>query len=476
MRPKNPFAVACFTCLAFAAFAVPSLAQGTPIFTEDQKILASDGEAGDWFGFIGPSGLHDDLLIVGATDVDGSGGTDSGAAYIFRFNGSDWVEEAKIYPSDGTTDGYFGWNVAIYDNVAVVSATEDADPDNSHSAVYVYRFDGQDWIYEAKFIGDEDGSGTFGKSLAAQEDLIFIGDTGDYSYIPHSGSVSVYRYTDGEWVFEQKVYGSINQSYVSSKAWSIGADGERLIIGMNMFTLTPDIYAWVSINKYNGTEWVLEADLRGPEYSQIMGFGRAVDIESNVAVVGCPDDGSERYRGSVYIYRSSGAPDNEWVEEVVLAPADLQNNDFFGDQVVLADENTIIVQAGGHELAGYGRSTLYVYRYIDEEWVETGRLTTSSQGDFFGIVGGVSLAAEGTHVVVGSPREDNQNGVDAGSAFYYDLSCIGDFDNDRDVDQSDLGILLASYGVDDGGDVDGDGDTDQADLGLLLANYEEVCP
>jgi hypothetical protein len=47
----------------------------------------------------------------------------------------------------------------------------------------------------------------------------------------------------------------------------------------------------------------------------------------------------------------------------------------------------------------------------------------------------------------------------------------GDLDGDGDVDQSDLGILLASYLVDDGGDVDGDGDTDQSDLGILLANY-----
>ncbi|MCK4873177.1 MAG: beta-propeller fold lactonase family protein [Phycisphaerales bacterium] len=47
----------------------------------------------------------------------------------------------------------------------------------------------------------------------------------------------------------------------------------------------------------------------------------------------------------------------------------------------------------------------------------------------------------------------------------------GDLDGDGDVDQADLGILLAAYGIDDGGDCDGDGDTDQADLGILLANY-----
>ncbi len=47
----------------------------------------------------------------------------------------------------------------------------------------------------------------------------------------------------------------------------------------------------------------------------------------------------------------------------------------------------------------------------------------------------------------------------------------GDIDRDGDVDQSDLGLLLIAYEINDGGDIDGDGDTDQADLGLLLINY-----
>jgi hypothetical protein len=47
----------------------------------------------------------------------------------------------------------------------------------------------------------------------------------------------------------------------------------------------------------------------------------------------------------------------------------------------------------------------------------------------------------------------------------------GDLDGDGDVDLADLGILLASFEVDDGGDLDGDGDTDLSDLGILLANF-----
>ena len=54
--------------------------------------------------------------------------------------------------------------------------------------------------------------------------------------------------------------------------------------------------------------------------------------------------------------------------------------------------------------------------------------------------------------------------------------CPEDLNDDGQIDQADLGQLLAAYNSDDGGDIDGDGDTDQADLGQLLAAYGESCP
>ncbi|HUU85060.1 MAG TPA: hypothetical protein VM243_16285, partial [Phycisphaerae bacterium] len=50
-------------------------------------------------------------------------------------------------------------------------------------------------------------------------------------------------------------------------------------------------------------------------------------------------------------------------------------------------------------------------------------------------------------------------GIDAFSVSAYDCEsvCVGDLDGDDDTDQGDLGVLLASYGLDDGGDLDGDG-------------------
>jgi FG-GAP repeat len=470
MLPSRSLAATGFACLALSAAAAVSHAQDTPIFIEDQKILASDGAAGDHLGRLGSSGLHNDLLIVGAPRVDGPSGEDSGAAYIFRFNGSEWVQETKLEPADGTVDGYFGKSVAIHTDFAVVGCYKDADPSNYKGGVYIYRFDGQDWTLEEKFIGDEDSSPTFGQSLAAHEDLLFLGDLndgiGDYS----TGAVSIYRYVNDEWVFEQKTYG-VDLLGSFQEAWSIATDGDRLIIGNDDYIGPSDHESWVCILHYDGIEWVIEDECTDYALPQEAWYGRAVDIEGSVAVVGSADNGTGLYRGSVYVYRFSGPPNNEWVEEAVLVPADVQDNDFFGEQVVLADENTIIAEAMGHEAPGYGQSTLYVYRYIDQAWALTGKLTGANTADTFGQLGTAFLAAESGKVVTGAPLDD-QIGTNAGSAFYYSLSCPADLSGDGFIDQSDLGILLASYAVDAGGDIDGDGDTDQADLGLLLAAYD----
>ncbi|MFO0836937.1 MAG: hypothetical protein U1D55_00300 [Phycisphaerae bacterium] len=54
--------------------------------------------------------------------------------------------------------------------------------------------------------------------------------------------------------------------------------------------------------------------------------------------------------------------------------------------------------------------------------------------------------------------------------------CPGDANGDRIVDESDLGLLLASWYRLPDGDVNGDDLTDESDLGLVLANWLRVCP
>ena len=73
-----------------------------------QKLTASDG--GGWFGY--SVSLDGDYILVGARQGNGPV-TNTGTAYVFKLIGSTWIEQQKIYASDGENDDMFGESVSI---------------------------------------------------------------------------------------------------------------------------------------------------------------------------------------------------------------------------------------------------------------------------------------------------------------------------------------------------------------------------
>ena len=69
-------------------------------WTQQAKLLASDGEAGEQFGYY--VSLDGDTALIGA-DMDDDNGVDSGSAYIFTRTGTTWTQQAKLLASDGAS-------------------------------------------------------------------------------------------------------------------------------------------------------------------------------------------------------------------------------------------------------------------------------------------------------------------------------------------------------------------------------------
>jgi len=77
-------------------------------------------------------------------DNSGDSVTDSGAAYIFKNDGSDnWTEVANYHASDAQNTDWFGSAVSISDNYAVVGAYyEDGgagDTASNAGAAYIFN-------------------------------------------------------------------------------------------------------------------------------------------------------------------------------------------------------------------------------------------------------------------------------------------------------------------------------------------------
>jgi hypothetical protein len=100
---------------------------------DETKLLASDGAAGDFFGY--SLSVSGDKAIVGAY-IDADNGLNSGSAYIFNWNGSSWIE-TKLLASDGAAADYFGFDVTISGDTAIVGAKEDADNGSKSGSAYI---------------------------------------------------------------------------------------------------------------------------------------------------------------------------------------------------------------------------------------------------------------------------------------------------------------------------------------------------
>ena len=99
-------------------------------------------------------------VIAGARNADHSV-TDGGAAYIFTYNGTSWDTGVKIVASDAQTSDYFGYSVSMSSDgtkVAVGAYYEDAGGAEA-GAAYVFIYNGTAWVQQAKLVASDPGGG-----------------------------------------------------------------------------------------------------------------------------------------------------------------------------------------------------------------------------------------------------------------------------------------------------------------------------
>jgi len=347
------------------------------------KLTASDGMQYDRFGTsISVSG---EVCIVGAPDHDPNGER-SGSAYIFQFIDSNWVQQEKLVPSDNSSYDYFGESVFIDGNRCIVGAPGDDDNGNGAGSAYVFSFDGNNWIEEDKLLASDEiiGHG-FGESVSLsgdtcivaaengacifrlvgsnwiEEEILTMSDriggyyelsvsvSGSVCVVGNdeddneigSGSAYIFRFDDPNWILEQKLFASDRTSN-DCFGNSVSIDGDVCIIG-----------AWrqnagfgsAYVFHFDGSSWIEKAKLAAADVIWEGSFGCSVSIRGDVCIVGAyqDDDNGER-SGSAHIFRFTGS---EWIHENKLLPANGSENDLFGWSVC-ADTDIVAVGARGY--------------------------------------------------------------------------------------------------------------------------------
>jgi hypothetical protein len=104
-------------------------------------LLASDGAAGDWFGTC--VSLDGDTALIGSVLDDDNGGN-SGSAYVFTRTGTTWTQEAKLLASDGAANDQLGCWVSLDGDTALIGAPFDDDNGKDSGSAYVFTKGGID--------------------------------------------------------------------------------------------------------------------------------------------------------------------------------------------------------------------------------------------------------------------------------------------------------------------------------------------
>ena len=147
---------------------------GSGQWIQEQKLVASDGDDNDIFGW--SVSLDGDVALIGAYADEVGPLFGAGSAYVFRFNGSQWVQEQKLTASDGLTGDFFGWSVSLQGDLALIGAILDDDYANGSGSSYIFTFDGKQWNETAKLRYEAvQGVHAFGVSVATDGEHVIVG-------------------------------------------------------------------------------------------------------------------------------------------------------------------------------------------------------------------------------------------------------------------------------------------------------------
>jgi len=436
---KNKFIL----LVLFFSYCIFSYAQ----WSDMTKVVSGDRAISDFFGR--SVAISGDYALVGSQydDEDANGGNpleDAGAAYIFKREGTTWVQQQKLVASDRAATDYFGYTVALEGDYAVISAVSS---NNNGGSVYVFKKNGEVWQQQQKIIASDTSNGdVFGASVDISGNTIIIGahfnstDSNGGNYIGASGSAYVFVRDGNIWLQQQKLVAS-DRAFDDRFGFGVSISGEYAVVsayyededenGENPLTDAGSAY----IFKRNGNIWSQQQKIVNADRQAGDNFGTSVSMDGEYLIVGASfaaldanGENSLPLAGSAYIYVKNG---DNWEQQQKITASDRSFYAQYGCSVSIKNNKAIVgaIWAVGKDGAIFAGSAYAYKREENDTWIEQQKIVTiddSSTNDSFGC----SVDLSDNYIIVGAQYEaEDANGenplTDAGSAYIY-KSCETD--------------------------------------------------
>jgi hypothetical protein len=317
-------------------------------YTQQAKLLASDGGADDHFGTSVSINSTGNILVVGSNFAAVGSNLYQGAAYVFTRSGTTWTQRAKLTASDGTANNFFGASVAINAVGNYIAITS-----YGSTSAYIYTGSGVTWTQQAKV--------TPSVVLVGQQNLA-LNSAGDYLVVTNS----VYKRTGTTWALEQTIAAPIGSSIYFGWSTAINDTGDCIAISdWNSTATTITSAGAVYMYSRTGTTWTLQQKLNAivPTTGDSFGYAVSMTPDANTIMIGAigydPLDPAINNAGSVYIFDKIGST---WTQQQILLAGNRVAGDGFGYTVdINSDRSTLVIGAPYTDSPVADRGTAYIF-------------------------------------------------------------------------------------------------------------------
>ncbi len=392
------------------------------VWGEVDKLTASGPQAGDYFGF--PVAVSEDVIVVGARMED-DGGTDAGAAYVFQDDAEDWRETTKNTASDASSVSWFGCSAAVSGDVLVVGAKRKAS-DTGAAYVFHRMQDGTDaWGEVVKLTGSDAATGDyFGNAVAVAGDVIVVGANHHDAGGSDTGAAYVYQRMEGG----DDAWGEVIKLTASDAAandqfgFAVAVSGDVIVVGAPYdSSYAGAVYVFQRMDG-GADAWGEAAKLTASDAGSNDFFGWSVGVSGDVIVAGAwSEDAGGQNAGAAYVFqRMQGGADN-WGEVTKLTASDAQPMDQFGYAAAISGD-VIVVGARWEEEGGSSAGAAYVFQRMQggaDNWGQVAKLMASDPAENDSFVFGQSVAVSGDVIVVGAWAAESDGGSEAGAAYVF---------------------------------------------------------
>jgi FG-GAP repeat len=385
-----------------------------------QKVLASDGAAGDQFG--SAVAMQGVTAVVGAPLHDHAGLADSGAAYVYRFDGTTWNEEAELVAADATTLDQFGIAVDVDNDTIVVGAWKDSNQHGPRAgSAYVFVRGGTSWFQAQKLVAsDAASSDEFGTSVALDGTTAVVGAPHhDQPVLPDSGAAYVFQH-DGTGLVETAQL--LTQANGDRSGSAVAVSGDTIVVGSPGADLAAIDCGRAHVWARSGTIWILSGVLDGSALTANAQLGGSVALGGGLVLAGAEleDLPAAAGAGAVYVFRPQGTG---WPALGGLSAGDAAGDDGYGSSVGLSGERAVIgVRLDDDAGADAGSASFLRVVPVPSHYWQTAKLVADDEAA--GDASGASIALGGDTAVVGAYLDDGA-GQDSGSATVWVRSSSG---------------------------------------------------